>query len=125
MSLNTTLQNKRADDIATLFATGTLTIYSGAVPADANAALGAAVQLAAHTVAGFLTSVAGAAVANAIADDTIDATGTASFARLVAGGYTIQLTVGTSGAQVIVSSLSYVAAGNSVVNSMTLTQPAA
>lgn len=122
--LNTSIQNKQADNIATIFAAGTLTIYSGTPPADANTALSGNTALAAHTLAGFGAAVAGVATASAIADDTIDATGTATFARLVAGGDVIQLTVGTSGTQVIVSSTSYVATGTSVVNSLTITQPA-
>lgn len=67
---------------------------------------------------------AGSMTANAIADDTIDATGTATFARLVAGSYTEQLAVGTSGTPVIVTTTSYVAGGTSQITSLTLTRGA-
>ena len=39
-------------------------------------------------------------------------------------GREVTLTVGTSGAEVILSSLNYVAGGNSIVNSLTITYPA-
>ena len=62
--------------------------------------------------------------ANAIANDTIDATGTATFARIVSGSFTEQLTLGTSGTQVIVSTTSYVAGGTSQIISVTVTKGA-
>ena len=122
--INTALRNKRCDDTAALLAAGTLTIYSGTPPANANTALSGNTALAQHTIAGFQAAVAGVATADAIADDTIDNSGTATFARIVAGSYTVQLSVGTSGAEVIVNSTTFVATGTSTVNSLTLTEPA-
>ena len=124
MSGNVTLRNKQLTDYGTLMAAAVMTIYSGTPPANADAALSGNTALAAHTLAGFGTPSAGSMSANAIANDTIDATGTATFCRIVAGSYTEQLAVGTSGTPVIVSSTSYVAGGTSQVTSMTLTRAA-
>lgn len=124
MKLNTAQQNSQAGNLAADHATSSLIIYSGSVPATANDAAGTA--LATHTVAGFATASAGAAVANAIADATIAATGTSTYARMSNGTETIQLTLGLSGsgAEVIVSSTSYVSGGTSQITSLTLSQPA-
>tara|TARA_R110000744_G_scaffold147612_7_gene260589 strand:+ start:3973 stop:4350 length:378 start_codon:yes stop_codon:yes gene_type:complete len=124
--MNTALQNIQADSMSSSIGAGTLTIYSGTVPADSNTALSGQVAKAIHSLAGFGAAVSGVATANAIADAVIGGTGTesVSFARLVQAGNTIQLPVGTSGAPVIVSSLSYTQGGNSIVNAVTITQPA-
>ncbi len=126
MSLNTTLRNVQADSLASALGAGTLTLYAGTIPASSNAALGGAVVKATHTLTGFLASVNGSAVANAIDDVIIGGTGTedVTFARLQQGSNILQLPVGTSGAPVTVSSLSYTESGNSIVNSVTITQPA-
>jgi hypothetical protein len=124
MSANVALRNKILNDYGVAIGTGTLTIYSGTPPASADAALSGNTALATHTLTGFASAASGSMSANAIADDTIDATGTASFARIVSGGFTEQLTLGTSSAQVIVSSLSYVAGGTSQIISVTVTKGA-
>jgi hypothetical protein len=124
MSANIALRNKILNDYGVAVGTGTLTIYSGTPPVNADTALSGNTALAAHTMAGFAAAASGSMLANAIADDTIDATGTASFARIVAGSFTEQLTLGTSGAQVIVSSTSYVAGGTSQIVSVTVTKGA-
>jgi hypothetical protein len=124
MSANIALRNKILNDYGVAVGTGTLTIYSGTPPANADTALSGNTALAAHALTGFAAAASGSMLANAIADDTIDATGTASFARIVSGSYTEQLTLGTSGAQVIVSSTSYVAGGTSQIVSVTVTKGA-
>jgi heme O synthase-like polyprenyltransferase len=124
MAANIALRNKVLNDYGTAMGTGTLTIYSGTPPANADTALSGNTALAAHTLAGFAAASAGSMSANAVADDTIDATGTATFARIVSGSYTEQLTLGTSGAQVIVSTTSYVAGGTSQIISVTVTKGA-
>ena len=126
MSMNTALRNRQADSIASAIATGTLTIYDGTPPADSNTSLSGNTALAAHTLADFLAATNGSAVANAVADVIIGGSGTntATFCRITLGGFTIQLAVGLSAAPVILSSLSYTAGGNSIVNSVTITQPA-
>jgi len=62
--------------------------------------------------------------ANAVADATIAASGTASFARIVSGTYVEQLAVGTSGTPVVVNSTTYTQGGNSQIVSITLTKGA-
>lgn len=122
MSGNVALRNKQLTDYGTVMATATLTIYSGTVPASADAALSGNTALAAHTLTGFGAASAGSMTANAITNDTIDATGTATFCRLVAGSYTEQLLVGTSGTPVIVNTTSYVSGGVSQIVSITLSK---
>ena len=126
MSINTTLQNELADNLGTKFDTGTLIIYAGAVPANANAALGGAIVKATHTFTGFSAATAGTIAGNAVSDETISGTGTqtVTFARLTEAGRILQLTVGTSGTQVIVASTSYTENGTSSITSVALTQPA-
>lgn len=109
---NTAARNARATDFATDFAAATLTIKAGVT------------TLATHTLAGFGAAATGVITANAIADATIAATGTADSAELTAGGSTYTLTVGTSGADLNVSSLSYVATGTSSISSLSVTFPA-
>lgn len=126
MSLNTSIQNKQIANVSALLAAGKLIIYSGAVPVNANEALGAQVPLAEHDLVGFGAPASGVITADAIADATIAGSGTstATFARLFAGGDVIQLSVGLSGANVTVGSLSYTAGGLSSITALTITQPA-
>jgi len=123
-SLNTATVNSQADNIGTDFTTATLIIYDGTPPANANTALSGNTALATHTLTGFGAAAAGVITANAIADATIANSGTASFARLALAGATMQITVGTSGAELIVDSLTYTATGTSSITSLTITQPA-
>jgi hypothetical protein len=122
MAQNIALRNKVLNDYGAAIGTGTLTIYSGTPPASADAALSGNAALAAHALAGFSAASAGSMSANAITDDPIDATGTASFARIVSGSYIEQLTLGVSGsgAQVIVTTTAYVSGGTSQVTSLTI-----
>ncbi len=121
-SINSTARNAAANAVTALLNSGSLRIYSGAVPADANAALGAAVLLAELPLSAtaFATASAGAATANAITAATAAATGTASFYRLYnsAGTAVVQgiidpselnlnPTTIQSGAQVSVSAFTY------------------
>lgn len=126
MSANVALRNKILNDYGTAIGTGTLTIYSGTPPANADAALSGNTALAEHTLAGFAAASSGSMLANAIADVTIGGSGnqTPTFARIVSGSFTEQLTLGLSAAQVIVSSLSYVAGGTSQITSVTITKGA-
>ena len=106
---------ERADDFAADYNTATLTIKAGAT------------TLATHTLAGFTTSNSGSngvATANAIADATIAANGTADSAELTAAGKTYTLTLGTSGTDVIVSTTNYISGETSSVNSFVVTFPA-
>lgn len=110
-SLNTAARNHMADAIVSGFSTATLTILAGAT------------VLATHTLTG-LTNSNGVVTASSIDSDTIDATGTATSATLTQAGKTLTLSIGTSGTEVIVPTLSYVAGGPSTINSLAITYPA-
>ncbi len=107
-----TARNSRASDFASDYAAATLTILDGVT------------VLATHTLTGFGAPATGVITANAIANAVIAATGTADSATLSSAAGTYTLTVGTSGTDVIVTSTSYAAGGNSIVNSLTVTFPA-
>lgn len=111
-SLNTAARNAAADAVVSTYAAGTLVIYAGAT------------MLVTHNIAGFGAASGGVVTANAIADATVAASGTADSAKMIAGGNEVTLTVGTSGAEVNMSSLALVAGGTSTINSLTVTMPA-
>lgn len=111
-SLNTAARDYMAEAIGTGFGTATLTILAGAT------------TLATHTLAGFGVASTGVITASAIADATIAASGTATSATLTQAGRTLTLSIGTTGTEVIVPTLSYVAGGTSSINSLTITYPA-
>ena len=112
-SLNTAARNHMADAIASGWPTATLTILAGAT------------AVATHTLTG-LTNSGGVITASAIADAEISGTGTntATSATLTQAGRTLTLSIGTTGTEVIVPTLSYVAGGTSTINSLTITYPA-
>ena len=101
--------NALANDLATRYADATLQIREGAT------------VLATHTLAGFGAASNGTVTANAIADDTIDATGTADNAKLIDGSTEYDLTLGTSGTDVVVSTTNYITGEKSSVNSLAIT----
>jgi len=105
--------NALANDLATRYADATLEIRDGST------------VLATHTLAGFGAASGGTITANAIADDTIDATGTADNAKLIDGSTEYALTLGTSGdvptPDVIVSTTNYISGETSSVNSLAIT----
>jgi hypothetical protein len=111
-SLNAAARNSMATAAGTLCGSGTLQILEGST------------VLASHTMAGFGSPAMGVITANAIASSTISATGIANGAKIINGSQEVTLSLGTSGAEVIVSSTSYVAGGTSTVNSVTITYPA-
>ncbi|MGL4272496.1 MAG: hypothetical protein ACRCTO_09410 [Pseudomonas paracarnis] len=126
-------RNAALDAITPSLNGGSLRIYSGTAPANADAALGAAVLLAQATLGAtaFGAAVNGVATANAItADSSADATGTPTFFRLLAAnGTTVvyQGTAGASGQELNLSNLSggqIVAGGSVSIASLTITQAA-
>jgi len=106
---NTAELNALANDLATRYADATLQIREGVT------------VLATHTLAGFGAASNGTVTANAIADDTIDATGTADNAKLIDGSTEYDLTLGTSGTDVVVSTTNYIIGETSSVNSLAIT----
>lgn len=127
-SITTANRNRAADAVTARANSGNLTIYSGTPPTDANTALSGNTVLAVlpMSATAFAAASGGQANANAItADASADATGTATFFRILETGGTVvvlQGTVGTSGAELILSSVSIVAGGNVSVSSFTYTQ---
>ncbi len=105
---------ERANDWVADFATATLDILAGAN------------VLASHTLAGFVTSnnaLDGLATANAIAGETITGAGTqtATSATIALGTRVYTLTVGTSGADLNLSTLTYINGETSSINSLVVT----
>jgi hypothetical protein len=111
-----------------------LRIYSGTVPTDADTALGAQVLLAELTMSDPAFGAAAdanpgaSASANAISDDTAaDATGTASFARIVDsdGNVVLQLTVSATGGggELQLNTTSLVANATVRVTALNITHP--
>lgn len=112
-----------------------LRIYSGSVPTDADTALGAQVLLAELTMSNPAFGSAadanpgGRATASAITDDTAaDATGTASFFRIVRGGTSVVEIQGTvtatgGGGDLTINTVSIVINALVKVTSLTITMP--
>tara|TARA_R100000544_G_scaffold20565_1_gene10024 strand:- start:29095 stop:29436 length:342 start_codon:yes stop_codon:yes gene_type:complete len=111
-SANTAERNARANDFAADYATASLKILDGAT------------VLADYTLAGFAAASAGSVTANAVASVTNDNTGTADGATLTAGTQVYTLTVGTSGADVTINDLDFIAGVTSNFNSLVVTVPA-
>jgi hypothetical protein len=117
-TLNAAATLEQASDFGTDYATATLLILDGAT------------TLASHSTTSWAASNSGAnglataTLANAGAE-TILADGTADSATLTAGGKTITLTVGLSGSDLNLSTLTYVTGETSTVSSLVTTFPAA
>lgn len=123
------LRNTRLNDITTRAgASALLRIYDGTQAADADTAIGAQVLLAELTCnATFAPAASGGVLTlNAItADSSANATGTATWFRIVtSGGATIVCdgTVGTSGADLNLTTTSIVSGAAVSVTSFTITE---
>jgi hypothetical protein len=124
------------DAMAVLCNSGTLKIYTGTQPADANTAISGntllgtltfgATAFAASSASGSAGSKIVTATANTITDDSsADATGTASWFRVLkSDGTTVVFdgTVGTSGADLNLATTAIVAGADLSVTSLTITQ---
>lgn len=123
-TINVALRNAQLSALATRFADAVLTMYSGTVPANAEASIGSAVALVSHTLAGFGAPSAGSMTANAIATETITTSGTLSFARIADGSEVVQLSVGLSGsgADLITGTITYTSGQDSIIVSLTIGQ---
>lgn len=116
VSVAVRIRSIQADDLGGDLDGGTIKVYSGAIPADADASLGAAVLLATLTFGtpAFGSAIAGVITANAItADSSADTDGTASFFRTFNASAQVvsQGTVGTTGAFDMVVPTTTVTAG--------------
>jgi len=108
---------------------GFLRIYDGAQPTDADEAIGAQVLLAELTLnaTAFAAASAGSKAANAItSDSSANATGTATWGSLVTSGGTrlFDFSVGTSGANLNMNTVSIVSGATVSVSAFTVTQAA-
>ena len=106
---------------------GTLRIYDGTPPADADTALSGNTLLAQLTMSATsaLAASGGVWTADTItADSSADNTGTASFFRALDSDANVVLqgTVGTSGADLNLNSVSITAGDNVAVSSWTITE---
>lgn len=130
LSFDVTLRNNRLDEItARAGSSAIIRIYGGTPPANVGAALSSNPQLAELACSATFAAAAsgGVLTANAISSDTnADASGTATFFRLLTSGGTaiVQGTVGTSGADLNLNNTSIVATGTVSVTSCTITEPA-
>lgn len=130
-SISTAARNAAADAVADLVDAGTppgkLKIYSGTMPTTVNDALAGNTLLAELTMSATAFGAASSGVATAAvitSDSSADASGTASFFRVTnaAGTAIMQGSVGTSGADLNLSSTSITAGGTVAVTSFTYTQ---
>jgi hypothetical protein len=135
--LSDTAAKAGCDAVAALANSGTLKIYDGTQAADANTAVGAQVLLAtltfgatafgASAATGTTPTRKATATANTITGDTsADATGTATWFRLLeSNGTTVVMdgSVGTSGCDLNLATTSLVAGVDVEVTSFTLSQP--
>lgn len=129
-SITTAARNAAADavvDLVDVGGAGSLRIYSGTAPADANAALSGNTLLAQLTMSATAFGSASSGVATAAAitqDSSADATGTATFFRVLSGGGTVvmQGEVGTSGADLNLNSVAISSGAAVSVSSFTYTQ---
>jgi hypothetical protein len=123
------------DAVAALCNSGTLKIYTGSQPTDANTALGAQTLLATLTLSSTAFGASSAsgsagskivtATANTITDDSsADATGTAAWFRVLkSNGTSIVMdgSVGVSGCDLNLATTSIVAGADVAITSFTIT----
>lgn len=107
---------------------GTIKIYTGTIPTDADTAVGAQTLLATLTFSAtaFGSASNGVATASAITSDTsADATGTATWARIANGSGTtiMDVTVGTSGEDINFNTVSFVSGATVAITALTVTVP--
>lgn len=120
-------------DLGSTDANGDVKVYSGTAPADADAALSGNTLLAQAEMSNPAFGAASDANPGAVAtmsglpksDTSIDATGTATFFRIFDRNNVCraQGTVGTSGADMIVTTTSLVAAATFTITAFTITVP--
>lgn len=128
LSYTTTVRNNMMDTITTAIgSSGLLRIYDGSVPANVGTSLGAQVLLAELALSSTFAAGASGGVLTAssiTSDSNANATGTATFFRLVTSGGTavVQGTVGTSGADLNLSTTSIASGATVSVSSFTITE---
>lgn len=117
-----------ADVIGDQLDSGTIKIYDGTIPTNADTAVGAQNLLATLTfnAAAFPAASNGVLTAAAItSDSSADATGTAAWARIATSGGTtvMDVTVGTSGEDLNFNTVSFQSGATVAITSLTITMP--
>ena len=125
-SLTTAVANTALNTITTAASTtGTIVIYSGVAPANADASLSGNTVLVTLPCSATLAPGASAHVLtlNAITQTNAASTGTATFYRFLTGGSTVlcQGDVGTSGNAMVLNSTSITSGGPVNISSLTIT----
>lgn len=129
LRLSPAARNAALDAITALLnagGAGTLEIRSGAQPADpATAATGTLLATLTLSATAFAAASSQSAALNAVTSATAAATGTAGWFRLKTNGGTgvVDGTVGTSGAELNLSSTSIVSGGTVSITSGSITLP--
>lgn len=122
---NTETRNMIVDAITAIMGSATLRIYSGSQPATAGTAA-TGTLLVEIPLQGFNAAATG--VATLYTGTPIQgiavATGTAGWARLTDGTHNIDGTVGTSGTDFLINTVSVVNGGTVTLTNCTITQPA-
>lgn len=127
LTQSTARKNATLDATLDLLNNGKFRIYDGTRPAGPDTAVGSQVLLAELTfgATAFAAASSGSKTANAItADTTADATGTATWFRLLTSGDTavIDGSVGTSGTDLVLNVASIVAGVEVAVTSLVISQ---
>lgn len=132
LSAATAARNASLDAKRVLVNSGFLRVYSGAVPANADAAIGVAVLLVEYglSATAFAAAASGAIVANAINPATVSTDGSHAFWRLYASDGTTCVWQGLTATNptAVANRLTYAssvlnAGGLSSVTAFTLTEP--
>lgn len=126
IALSTTLRSARADVITSTAGTSAkLRIYNGTRPATGGTVTTLLAELTCSASAFAAAASSGVLTLNAItSDSSADATGTATWFRIVTSGNTFVMDgdVGTSGSDLNLNSTSIVATGTVAVSSAVLTE---
>ncbi len=129
MRISAARRNAMLDNLAAACNSGYIDIYSGTRPTDADTSLSGNTLLASlsFSATAFPAASGGVLTANSINQDaTADATGTATFARIFASNHTTALadvSVGTSGAEINLNTVSIVQNATVSITSMTVSLP--
>lgn len=124
--LNTALRNKLVDVMLQAVAniglgySASILVYSGAAPATADApATGTLLATFPTGTAGWATPSAGSAALSATLTVAASATGTAGYARIVKGSYVLQCSIGTTGTDMTIDSVSLTSGANTNITNAT------
>ena len=130
LELSTGARNAAADGIVDLIdsgGTGTIQIRTGAQPASPNdAASGTLLATLTFSATAFGAAASGTATASAITSDTsVDATGTAGYARVLNGSAAtvMDMDIGQGSGTLDFDDTSFISGGTAAISSFTLTVP--